>query len=706
MTEPLQKFGFKESAYERPNLDWRCGREDQGEPCTLGPSGRGGCPAATCMPVRRGDAWTCGRPDRLGGPCADGPTGARCALPVPPCQPKMHHRKQRGLFARTVVVLTVALLLGVLADGSLRPQAVQPGELSHSHAPLARDCRTCHTGADRGPSGWLEASLSANRAELDSQRCNDCHGFATALLPHSQTEVQLAELTAKAAERPASDPSLLLGLATSLRDLQGAKQQIACATCHREHQGRHADLTSIRDRSCQICHASQFVSLAEGHPEFSDFGAENAGRIKFTHDRHLSDGGHYTKQGRAAPACAGCHQPDTMGVHNPVRSFQTICASCHADALTGRDLTVWQLPGAPVNSVEGIGEWPVVIHDSFDLMDSYIESTESRVTDFAAALLLGDAEGRAAPALKDMRAIANAGLDEEDPDPSQAAAARAGIWAVKDLFAELADGSAEGRARLLARLERLAGRELDPAVLEPLLAALPQAGLRTARARWLPHAADEAPGADSQILFEGKVWDGEDEGSGEWYPAAQEEIQAALLPNWTVGPAFDMTYAVQGHADPFLYAWLELASLLPPQSPALERFLEPEQGFCTSCHRVEQSAMGVTVHWRVAGATRSEQGHTRFAHSPHDQFADVEGCASCHALAERTFPPDAESPARLAAEAVDSDFKLVDYAERQRCAQCHVPERAGDSCLSCHNYHVGELKAPRQADPAIWQHEK
>ena len=88
--------------------------------------------------------------------------------------------------------------------------------------------------------------------------------------------------------------------------------------------------------------------------------------------------------------------------------------------------------------------------------------------------------------------------------------------------------------------------------------------------------------------------------------------------------------------------------------------------------------MGVTVHWRVAGATRSEQGHTRFAHSPHDQFADVEGCASCHALAERTFPPDAESPARLAAEAVDSDFKLVDYAERQRCAQCHVPERAGD----------------------------
>lgn len=27
--------------------------------------------------------------------------------------------------------------------------------------------------------------------------------------------------------------------------------------------------------------------------------------------------------------------------------------------------------------------------------------------------------------------------------------------------------------------------------------------------------------------------------------------------------------------------------------------------------------------------------------------------------------------------------------ERKACTACHTEERAGDSCLTCHNYHIG-----------------
>ena len=30
---------------------------------------------------------------------------------------------------------------------------------------------------------------------------------------------------------------------------------------------------------------------------------------------------------------------------------------------------------------------------------------------------------------------------------------------------------------------------------------------------------------------------------------------------------------------------------------------------------------------------------------------------------------------------------------KETCSGCHSAEKAGDNCLNCHNYHVGEFKA-------------
>jgi hypothetical protein len=56
----LQKFGHKESPYERPNQKWVCGKLSQGCPCELGPDKGGKCRVDfQCKPKGNatGDSW-------------------------------------------------------------------------------------------------------------------------------------------------------------------------------------------------------------------------------------------------------------------------------------------------------------------------------------------------------------------------------------------------------------------------------------------------------------------------------------------------------------------------------------------------------------------------------------------------------------------------------------------------------------------------
>ena len=78
---------------------------------------------------------------------------------------------------------------------------------------------------------------------------------------------------------------------------------------------------------------------------------------------------------------------------------------------------------------------------------------------------------------------------------------------------------------------------------------------------------------------------------------------------------------------------------------------------------------------------------TFFSHATHFSLLREDGCLTCHTL---------DPAARYADGYKDKDpltfssnFKPLDAAT---CATCHVEERAGESCLLCHQYHVGPVK--------------
>ena len=78
----LQKFGFKDSPYQRPHDKWVCGHLAEGKPCPLGPDMHGKCGAkAACEPHLEDGRWQCRRSALEGGPCEKGPLpDGRCCL--------------------------------------------------------------------------------------------------------------------------------------------------------------------------------------------------------------------------------------------------------------------------------------------------------------------------------------------------------------------------------------------------------------------------------------------------------------------------------------------------------------------------------------------------------------------------------------------------------------------------------------------------
>lgn len=108
----LQKFGFKESKYERPQDAWVCGRLADGKPCDLGPGADGRCRVTTvCLPRLENDRWQCRRSANAGGPCQAGPLpDGQCCMTLERCvpRPSLRANRRRGTFA------AAALMIGLL----------------------------------------------------------------------------------------------------------------------------------------------------------------------------------------------------------------------------------------------------------------------------------------------------------------------------------------------------------------------------------------------------------------------------------------------------------------------------------------------------------------------------------------------------------------------------------------------------------------
>src|SRR5439155_13176605 len=144
MKDELPAPEFDANAYERPTQKWICAHAAEGQPCRIGPDGRGNCRATfECSPaleLKDGESkgrFRCMRPKEFGGPCEHGPRpDGTCSRAIPKCAPVRSVRAKRGIVTWAVVVATVAALLIGLA-GPRRWQWINPGPLSAPHSTAA-----------------------------------------------------------------------------------------------------------------------------------------------------------------------------------------------------------------------------------------------------------------------------------------------------------------------------------------------------------------------------------------------------------------------------------------------------------------------------------------------------------------------------------------------------------------------------------------
>ena len=269
----------------------------------------------------------------------------------------------------------------------------------------------------------------------------------------------------------------------------GGNAEIYCATCHKEHNGEHADLRSVTDARCHTCHQVQFASFAKTHPEFRSYPFRRPTRITFDHAQHFTK--HFPqaisrKINLHAPPkqCLDCHTTRIDDRHMSVKSFDETCASCHRKQILGderasgpKGIAFFALPGLDVETLKAkgfdVGAWP----------------TESEADLPAILRLLIGVDERRRRALQRVDGLDL--LDLSKASKQQLAAVVSIAWEVKALLHEMMTRNLTSLER---RIEAAVGERTGRKQLARLTASLPRDVLITAARTWLPTLDAEMQG--------------------------------------------------------------------------------------------------------------------------------------------------------------------------------------------------------------------
>ena len=713
MRRLLQSIIYNRKLYDRPQDEWTCGRAAEGCPCILGPGKQGECRAtAQCLPAKKGDRWVCTRAISLGAACVPGPQpDGTCGCPVPPCRPKRSLRAQRGRLTWLVVCLGLGVLLLALW-GQSSDEWSNPGPLTAQHAMSTQRCTDCHWS---GPKIPISAAARAAHLHQNDQLCIKCHDLgANGESPHGATSAMLLALAQ--AQLPATAPRpLLLSAARNM----GRPAELACATCHREHQGPDFNLKHMADQQCQVCHQAAFTGFATGHPEFTGYPYVRRTRLEFDHTAHFQK--HFSDPRSPAPAptsCLQCHEPAQNGRQMLARGFEQSCAQCHARQIEGesragaKGLVFLRLPGFDVATLKSagaqVGEWPAFC--------------DGDLTPFMRWLLEGDDTARAALATLGTQNL----NDLAKATPPQKAAAAELLWSVKGLLADLVT---HGQQVIMHRLAQ-PGKAGAPAMRNTGQFSADVA--LAAQRAWLPNLLNEvaahrrgenpapAPavtgGASIAATAPAPAAAAKSAASDDLLADPAPDNSASATPAATASPAppaaleldsaedrvaaggwyrQDETYTINyrpgGHADSFLTAWLEgTVGNAAPAAQAIFVQLSGDHapGVCMKCHTVDRVGTTSTVNWVAARPSAEVRPFTIFKHEAHFSLMGAQGCSTCHTLEARADYAGGFGANRDPA-VFHSNFAPM---SKNICAACHQPARAGDNCLECHNYHTGETK--------------
>lgn len=596
----FHRFDFRSVIYASPDVAWRCGRHAEDGGCAAGPDRRGRCRTGECLPER-------------------GPRGRRLRL----------------------TWLLLALLLGAaalsIADPARMGWVFSPGPLDYRHAAI-EDCATCHKGWEAGPAGWI---VAATAMADHSDRCLACHDQGRAPLgPHGLSGALLEAL--------AGTPLPV-----------AATRDIACARCHREHEGERGVPPAVDARRCQACHTRPFGGggLA-AHAAFSDYPASGERGVRFDHRAH------YRARFPKDPAwneasCWSCHVPRAR---MDLRPYAETCAPCHQSQLDGRTPGAGP-PGVPVLAVPELdgapAPWPTI----------------------------------AAPGMPAIMARLMPGLPD---DPGARAAT------IRDLLRDLAEGGGQKLGERFAAAAARGGAAAGGLPRDALRALIDEAFTTSAPIVPAEAVAPAVPAeAGEWILVEdapspegpgGWILEEDDGGAPATATAAPEPPAAppesvdseawAAHGGWYRQQA-TLFYRPTVHGDAFMRAWIE-AAVAGDDAALIRAVAEPgAPGRCVKCHAVEQAGTGRAVRWKPRTAADAPLPFTRFDHAAHFGLTEGQRCHACHAWDETPAPGPT------------TGFRPVTLSD---CTECHVEGRAGEDCVLCHRYHV-EPRTPQPVRP-------
>jgi len=676
MSFSLQRFDYRSSHYHRPNQQWICGREALGNPCRLGPDNHGDCrTVAECEPIKKGDRWSCTRPDTAGGKCSDGPLpDGSCCNKVPKCAPQPSVRNQRGRTVRWAIAAVVGILL-IAGGGSFGATFFNPGPVSSGHSEI-ENCGSCHSAYSGGPVAWVNHMFDDLTEAKDIANCVSCHAMKDGL-PHNQSSGDLADLTKKAKERVTSKPSeplpIIVASAFNIDVRESEHSQVACRSCHQEHQGLTADISQLNDNQCQSCHTKVLESFSASHP-FGDYPYPRRTRLQFDHvghiDKYFQDPNNVDK---APETCRSCHEPDDQGKLMVIGGFDENCSSCHGEFIADKPVALIVLPGIDMLTLQDIeaesGEWP-----------EYADAEE--LTPFMQILLSEDEEFQ-----KAWTFIQDEGmdlLDLEDASDEELEAAQAVAWSIKGMIYDMLT---EGPDYIKDRLESASGRELTAEELRELVGAIPLETIYAVQTRWFPNLYEEVE----------THRDGESVATPEELP---EEFEAAGdivdsadwvgTGGWFI-EGYSLNYRLTGHGDRFVRAWTILAANAAKSSESMAQVADAvisvkAPGGCVSCHSIDHGVDSgdSVINWKSYKADPHETPFTEFVHSKHFSLIGDKGCSTCHVL-------DSEADYKGSFADFDSSSYTSNFAplEPATCASCHNSSKVVSTCTDCHNYHVG-----------------
>lgn len=181
---------------------------------------------------------------------------------------------------------------------------IAAGQLSSNHAGFSEDCGKCHV---------FGKSVTDNK-------CLTCHGKSGEMIAAYSFDAHYTYVSGDT------------GRIAAARAAHKSDEQ-NCYSCHPDHNGRSAQITSVTDAQCLTCHA--YGSFNDNHPEF-EFAREKQpddSALKFTHARHtkfvLERLEKESKNTFIEQACLSCHEPDTEGIGFGDIDFERHCANCH-----------------------------------------------------------------------------------------------------------------------------------------------------------------------------------------------------------------------------------------------------------------------------------------------------------------------------------------------------------------------------------------